>query len=170
MLLEEERDNFLEKLYEEYADDLYKYISNKEYNYHDREDIFQEVMKYTYKNYNKCVNHPNLRAWLYNLSNYIIGKHRRTKSLESKVFSYSLDDERFDKGVEPYYITEEFYENDFDNFRSFLNDKEIRLLKYKFVYKYSLKEIAKMEKVLYSTLSVKYHRIYNKIRVNINKY
>lgn len=162
-----ERDDFLEQLYRDYADDLNKYIANKVFNSYDREDVFQEVMKYTYKNYKKCINHPNLIAWLYNLSNYVIGKHRRRLELQNRVFSSSIDDQQMHEYEQPFYVNKEFYEDDFDNYKKFLKPKEIELIKLRFVCQYSVREIAEMKNTSYSTMTVKFHRIFKKIRENV---
>lgn len=164
----EERDKFIQELYEKYSKDVYKFIFYKINNSFDAEDILQDVMNNTYIHYKKCINHPNPLAWLYNSSNYFIRKYKRKLVQQNRFNIVSLETQYSEpRYEEPQYTMEEYYENDFENFSKFLNKDQIDLLRLRDIQGYSLKEIAEIKGVSYNTLTVRFWRIYEKIRKNL---
>ncbi|WP_409273267.1 RNA polymerase sigma factor [Neobacillus sp. SCS-31] len=154
------------ELYDEYFDDVYRYVVVKIGNKWDAEDIVSEVFRKAYENWGHPSNPNNPKAWIIAIArNTIIDFYRKKKSL--------LIGEEIDSYFTPVPFDDPFDESrEMECLKKSLNhlpkeDLEVTNLRYFGGLKF--KEIALILKKTEESLRVKSNRITKKLGVLVKK-
>ncbi|GAA0740191.1 RNA polymerase sigma factor SigZ [Clostridium oceanicum] len=86
-------------IWNEFSDELYKYIKSKVKNKYDAEDILQDVFVKIHNNINKIEDQLKLSSWIYKITkNTIIDYYRKKKDVTLDIieFEKELDYDRLD--------------------------------------------------------------------------
>ncbi|HOE15104.1 MAG TPA: sigma-70 family RNA polymerase sigma factor [Candidatus Paceibacterota bacterium] len=121
----------------------------------DAEDITDETFLRMYENRKSLKKSKNLKYYLVTIAKNLAINLQKSKS------RYVAYDDTIDSGQKETH-------DDFDlyimTFKEFLDEEEISLVVYKFLYEYTFKEIAAIKKVTINSVSSKYKRTLDKIR------
>lgn len=122
-------------------------------------DICQQVFLKFYENRQNIKSIKNLKAYLTTMC-----RNTAINQLQKEKKYISLDEEIAINNGE---------KNDFDQyiwqFKDFLQEEEIDLVIYRFLYDFSFKEIAELHHCSINVISEKYHRTLMKIRKHYRK-
>ncbi len=145
-------------IYEEYAYLVFyvafKVVKNKTI----AEDITNETFMRFFEHKNGIKKEKNLKYYLTSISkNLSLNYLKQSKNVETldKDISYDMKVDQFKDYIEM--------------FKPFLNEEEIDLLIYRFIYDFSFREIAEQKGVTTSVISSKYKRAIDKVKKHIKE-
>lgn len=147
---------FFDKLYIKYYKDICKYISvitRGKFS----EDIAQETFCTAWEKIYEIKKHPSPRNWLYKTAKNktMTAMKKKMNICETPISVEELDTYTADSPEE---------QSIFDDLSNILTKEEIRMLKQHFVEGYSIKEISLANSIKTGTGTMKFSRIYKKIK------
>ena len=148
------------KVYDEYADAVFRYCLYRVYNREKAQDVMQEAFTRTWNYLANGQEVQNLRAFIYRTArNLIIDDSRRKKELSLE----ALQENGFEPEVKASQIVDVQTKELFENLEKLApNYREVIILQK--VEGFSVKEIAKILKTPENLVSVRIHRAMKKLR------
>ena len=142
-------------IYDEYAYLVFFVALEILQNSEDAKDVTNETFRKLYEKRSTLKSNKNLKYYLVTIAkNLAINEHKKADR-----YVHYNDDQY--SGIEE--KVDDF--NDYlDKFSAFLNKDEVALVVYRFLYEYSFKEIAALQKTTINSVSSKYKRTLHKIR------
>ena len=153
-----ERDKkFFDKLYSENYSGICKYISVITNDRLPCDDIAQEVFIIALQKIKVLETHANPVKWLYITAKNIVMNNFKRKMTFSEI---PTPDEKLDM----YTSKEEIIDSTFSDYENILTPEELYILKRHFIEGYSIKEISEEQSINRGTGTMRFSRIYKKIR------
>lgn len=150
---------FFDKLYIQYYQAICKYISTITNNRVAHEDIAQETFYTAWDKIKEIRQHPSPKNWLYKTAK------NKTLTAMKKKMNYCEIPTVLNE-LDNYIIDPPVTQSIFDDLKSALNDEEVKLIKQRFIEGYSIKEICEKNSIKCGTGTMKFSRIYKKLKVS----
>lgn len=136
---------------------IFSYIYRHTNNLYSAQDMAQDVFLTAFIKLEKLYNFPKQLAWIYRCSNIMIKRYWKKLSEENNIFDKEIS-------ITSINIMSDIDIFIFEDFKVFLSNKEITILKLKYELKYINKEIAQMYNTTSNLINVEIYRIKNKIK------
>lgn len=122
-------------------------------NQEDAKDITNETFMQFFINKNKIRNHKKIKYYLLttckNLSINLLKKNNKYEQLDNEIACFDQKNE---------------FNTYIDKFKEYLNEEELELIIYKFLYDFTFKDIANEQGVSIDSISSKYKRTLDKVK------
>lgn len=159
-MLTEEENKLIKELYIKNRIPLYNYIFSHLYDSELANDIVSEIFILACEKGACLYSHPNKTGWLYEAAKLkLLEQYKKLRKNKSLPYDFSSEQVYDVQLLSPYYFTELKY-----TLKCILTDDEfIRFGRY-FIFGYSIPEMASLENITSSNMSVRITRLRNKLK------
>ena len=148
----------IDKIYEEYYQKVFSYIHSRIINYHDAEDLCEDVFTKVIKRIDSFDEEKSsLSTWIYNITKNTLIDHYRVNHEELEL----LDNFEYVKEEKPVSASEVV---DLGNALQHLPDQEKDIIVLRYYQGYTLKEIAEKMHLSYGVVKLRHNDALNKMK------
>lgn len=151
--------DFYNRIFFEMYDEIRRFVLHYSRDERVVDDAVQETFIEAYRHIDELMRHPNYKGWLYNTAKY--KTHKMKYRLQQIDMRWSNLEEADRQSITAKDTTDTLF---WDNLKNELSESDFKLLHLKYIEGYSLREIAKIQRISLGACKMRHLRLLEKLK------